>query len=62
MCLKTLLAIALAHDTCELEKPRIEGEELVIPFDCHNPGKVPAWSIEYERVRTRRELLDVLGY
>lgn len=62
MCLQTLLAIALAHSTCTTEQPRIEGDVLVIPFDCHNPDRAPAWSIEHERVRTRAELLDALGY
>jgi hypothetical protein len=62
MCLNRLLAIARAHDTCATEKARLEGDAIVIPFDCHNVNRSPAWSIEYERVRNRAELLAALGY
>lgn len=60
--LELLLALARDHETCETERARIEGEAIVIPFDCHNENRSPAWSIEYERVTNRRELLDALGY
>ena len=60
--LELLLRLALTHDTCDTEKPRIEGDAVVIPLDCHNPDRDPAWTIQYERVRNRTELLDVLGY
>lgn len=62
MCLERLLAIAREHNTCESEQARIEGDVLVIPFDCHHPDQAPAWSIQYERVTSRQELLDALGY
>lgn len=60
MCLKRLRAIALEHGTCTTEEPRIEGDELVIPFDTRQADG--SWTIAYERVRNRRELLDALGY
>ncbi len=60
--LELLLAIALDHKTCSTEKARIEGGDLVIPFDYYHPGHDPEWTIGYERVRDRKQLLDALGY
>lgn len=60
--LELLLRLALDHDTCKAEKARIDGDAVVIPFDCYRPDGDPAWTIEYERVSTRTELLDALGY
>jgi hypothetical protein len=60
--LELLLRLAQSHRTCAAEQARIEGDELVIPFDCLNEKRSRAWTIEYERVRNRRELLDALGY
>ena len=60
--LELLLSIALEHDTCATEKPRIDGDAVVIPFDLHRPGLQPEWTIGYERVRNRGELLEALGY
>ena len=57
-----LLRVALDHDTCETEKARIDGDAVVIPFDCFDADRYPQWTIEYERVRTRSELLDAFGY
>lgn len=57
--LELLLACALDHETCETEKARIEGDAIRIPFDCQRDNR---WHIEHELVRTRRELLDALGY
>jgi hypothetical protein len=34
----------------------------VIPFDIYRPGHDPEWTIGYERVRDRGELLEALGY
>jgi hypothetical protein len=60
--LELLLRLAQSHRTCAAEQARIEGDEIVIPFDCLNEKRSPAWTIEYERVRSRRDLLEVLGY
>ena len=60
--LELLLWVALDHDTCKTEKARIEGDAVVIPFDCFKPDREPQWTIEYERVRTRTELLEAFGY
>jgi hypothetical protein len=59
--LELLLRIARDHDTCEDERPEIDGNSIVIPFDClhRDPDR---WTIAYERVSNRRELLDALGY
>jgi hypothetical protein len=61
MCLERLLGLALEHDTCATEKARLEGDAIVIPFDAHHRD-TNSWTIEYERVHNRRELLDALGY
>jgi hypothetical protein len=58
--LELLLRLARDHDTCATEEARIEGDELVIPIDCHH--RDGSWTIERERVRTREQLLDALGY
>ncbi len=58
--LELLLHIAQRHDTCATEAPRIEGDELLVPIDCHH--RDGSWTIERERVRTRAQLLDALGY
>lgn len=60
--LELLLRMARSHETCETERARIDGDAIVIPFDCFNENRSPAWTIELERVRTRQELLDALGY
>jgi hypothetical protein len=60
--LELLLRIAFEHKTCDTEKPRIEGDAVVIPFDIYRPGHDPEWTIGYERVRDRGELLEALGY
>ena len=60
--LELLLRVARSHDSCATEKPRRDGDAIVIPFDCLNERQSPAWSIQYERVRSRRELLEALGY
>ena len=60
--LELLLKMALDHKTCETEKARVDGDAVIIPFDCYKPDREPAWTIEYERVRNRTELLDALGY
>ena len=60
--LESFLKIALDHDTCTTEKARIEGDAVVIPFDCFDPDRRPGWIIRYERVRTPAELLEVFGY
>lgn len=59
--LQRLLAIAREHRTCLEEEARIDGDAVVIPIDClaSNPDR---WTIEYERARNSRELLDALGY
>lgn len=57
--LKMLLAVALQHDLCD-EKPYIDGDAVVIPF-WEAPRDGP-YQIAYERVRTRQQLLDALGY
>ena len=60
--LEMLLRVALQHDTCDTEKARIDGYAVLIPFDVHRPGQKPEWTIGYERVRNRRELLEAFGY
>lgn len=60
--LEDLLSLALDQNTCSTEKARIEGGYVVIPFDCYRPECDGEWSIEYERVRTRKQLLDALGF
>jgi hypothetical protein len=60
--LEPLLRLALNHHTCETEKARIDGDCVLIPFDVHHPGRDPEWTIEYERVRNRSELLEAFGY
>ena len=60
--LELLLRLALDHQTCTTEKARIEADAVVIPFDVHHPGCDPEWTVEYERVRTRAELLEAFGY
>jgi hypothetical protein len=60
--LELLLRVALNRKTCLTEKPRIEAGWVVIPFDGHHPTRQPEWTIEYERVQTRTQLLDALGY
>jgi hypothetical protein len=60
--LELLLRLALDHDTCTTEKARMDGDAVLIPFDCYNPDRDPAWTVEYERVRNRAELLDAFGY
>ena len=60
--LELLLRLALDHQTCTTEKARIDGDAVVIPFDVHHPERNPEWTVEYERVRTRAELLDAFGY
>ncbi len=57
--LELLLALALDHDTCKTEKARIEGDAVIIPFDVLRGS---TWAIEYERVRSRAELLEAFGY
>jgi hypothetical protein len=58
--LELLRRLAASHHTCADERPRIDGDAIVIPFDCRQADAT--WTIEYERVRNRRELLDALGY
>jgi hypothetical protein len=60
--LELLLRLALGHNSCRTEKARIDGDAVVIPFDCFTPGREPEWTINYERVRTRGELLEAFGY
>ena len=60
--LELLLRLALTHDTCITEKARVDGDAVLIPFDVHDPDGDPKWRIEYERVHTRGELLEALGY
>jgi hypothetical protein len=60
--LELLLRIARDHKTCRTEEPRIEGDAVLIPFDVYKPNQDPSWSIEYEVVRDRGELLEALGY
>jgi hypothetical protein len=60
--LEHLLSIALDHETCATEKAWIDGDAVVIPFDCFHPDRKPQWTIQYERVRSRQDLLDAFGY
>lgn len=60
MCLNRLLAIAKEHKTCDTEQPRIEGDRIILPIDCHHPQR--GWSIERVVIRNRRQLLEALGY
>ena len=60
--LELLLRLALTHDTCQTEKARIEDDAVIIPFDVLGFEGRPGWSVQYERVRTRAELLEALGY
>ena len=60
--LELLLRLALTHDTCSTEKARIDGASVLIPFDVFGFEGKPGWTIQYERVRTRGELLEALGY
>jgi hypothetical protein len=57
--LELLLAIARDHESCATERPRIEGDAVVIPFDVQRNER---WFVEHERVRNRAELLDAYGY
>lgn len=57
--LQHLLRMALDHKTCSSERPRVEGDELVIPFDVLERDR---WTIKHERVRSRREFLEAFGY
>jgi hypothetical protein len=58
--LDRLLIAARQHQTCSSEEAKIDGDAIVIPFDAHQ--RDGTWTIEYERVRNRRELLEALGY
>jgi hypothetical protein len=60
--LQLLLKLARGHKTCDTEEARIDGDAVIIPFDCYKPDREPTWTVEYERVRNRAELLDALGY
>lgn len=60
--LELMLRMARSHETCETERAEIDGDAIRIPIDCFNENRTPAWTIEYERARNRRELLDALGY
>lgn len=59
--LRLLQRLAATHQTCQEERPRIDGDAVVIPFDVLE-SKPDRWTIAYERVRNRKELLDALGY
>lgn len=58
--LRAMLRVARDHGTCRQESARIEGDAIVVPFDTFHDDH--GWSIERQTVRTRRELLDALGY
>ena len=60
--LELLLRLALSHNTCQTEKARIEDGAVIIPFDVLKGDRDPVWTIDYERVRTRGELLEALGH
>lgn len=60
--LQLFLKIALEHNTSLIEKARIEGCAVVIPFDYIGEDPARQGAIRHELVRNRRELLEALGY